>query len=301
MTGSAGRPLAARARPEDRLGLVVVLFKARVVALLLLAAVAGAFVGAGGWPEPAALAVLLLAGGLTSMGSSALNEYLERDRDGVMERTRLRPLVTGAISRPSWVPVAGAALVVLPVLAVAPHNPALAAFLGLGAAIYLGVYTVWLKPRTSWNIVIGGTAGSCTVLSGGAAVGAWDAPGVLALALLVFFWTPIHFWTLAMMYRDDYARARVPMLPVLVGPRVAAFWSLVHGAGAAAAGLWLAGAAALGAAYLAPTLAATTVLLAHGLALVLRPARRQARLVFHTSNAYLAVVLVAACLGAVVG
>jgi protoheme IX farnesyltransferase len=94
--------------------------------------------------------------------------------------------------------------------------------------IYIWVYTLWLKPRTWLNIIIGGAAGSCAVLSGGAAAGNWAEPGVLALALLVYAWTPTHFWSLALAYREDYARAGVPMLPVIVSAQTSANWITFH-------------------------------------------------------------------------
>ncbi len=198
---------------------LVVLFKLRIVFLLLLAAVGGLFLGAHGWPGGGPLALTLVTGGLAAMGSSAWNQYLERESDAQMTRTRRRPLVTGAIARPSWVPYVATAMIALPVLAVLPFNPALAFFLSLGAFIYVVIYTVWLKPRTPLNIVIGGAAGSAAVLAGAAAANAWTDPGVIALAILLFFWTPIHFWALALVYREDYARAKVPMLPVTSAPR----------------------------------------------------------------------------------
>jgi protoheme IX farnesyltransferase len=281
------------------MGDLVALFKLRVVALLLVAAVGGALLGASGWPGVKALVVLLVAGGIGSAGASALNESLEREIDARMRRTQRRPLVTGAIARPGWVPWVGAIMVAVPPVVLLPSNPALALFLALGALIYLGVYTLWLKPRTLLNIVIGGSAGSCTVLSGGAAVGAWTDPGVLALALLVFLWTPIHFWSLAQMYGDDYKRANVPMLPVVTTPRRAAFWALVHGAAAGLVALALSLHPALGPLYFASALVASALFVAQGWRWFVRPDGRQARRVFHISNLYLGLVLLALCLDAV--
>ena len=139
-----------------------------------------------------------------------------------MGRTRKRPLVNGDIPNPGWVPWVGASLIILPSAVVFPFNPALAFFLLLGAFIYVVIYTIWLKPRTLLNIVIGGAAGSAAVLSGSAAVGHWNDPGALVLALILFLWTPFHFWSLALLYRDDYTRADVPMLPTKTSPRQAA-------------------------------------------------------------------------------
>lgn len=277
---------------------LVVLFKLRIVALLLFAAIGGAFLGAGGWPGGGPLTLVLVTGGLAAAGASALNEYLEREADRRMRRTRHRPLVTGAIPGTAWVPALAVAMIAVPSLAVLPGHPALAFFLTLGAVIYVGVYTLWLKPRTALNIVIGGAAGSCAVLSGGAAVKAWSDPGVLALALLVFLWTPIHFWSLALVYRDDYARAGVPMLPVVTTPRWAAFWGLVHGIGAGLTGLALAFRPMLGFVYLVPVLFVTLYLLGQGVRLLIQPSVRRAWHLFHASNFYLAVVLLAICVSA---
>ena len=114
-----------------------------------------------------------------------------------MNRTRNRPLVSGQLGKTTWVPWAAILMILAPSLILLPFNPALAFFLFLGAFIYVVVYTLWLKPRTTLNIVIGGAAGSYAVLSGAAAAGNWADPGALLLAALVFLWTPIHFWSLA--------------------------------------------------------------------------------------------------------
>jgi protoheme IX farnesyltransferase len=287
-----------RSSTGNLLSTLVVLFKLRIVVLLLAAAVAGAFLGAGGWPGTNTVVLLLITGGMAAAGASALNQYLEREADARMGRTRERPLVTGVIRRPGWVAVLGTALVVAPTLAVLPTNLALAFFLVGGAVIYIGVYTIWLKPRTSLNIVIGGAAGSFAVLSGGAAAGAWADVGVVALALLVFFWTPIHFWSLALVYREDYERAGVPMLPVTSTARRAAFWSLVHGVATGVTGLALGLHPALGLLFLVPVAIGTVYLVGEGWRLLVRPSSRRAWRVFHASNLYLALILLAICVDA---
>jgi protoheme IX farnesyltransferase len=280
---------------------LVSLFKLRIVVLLLLAAVGGLFLAAGGWPGFGRLLLLLFSGGVAAAGSSALNEYMERDVDALMVRTRhRRPLVTGAIARPAWVPYAGALMIAGPVLVVWPFNRSLAFFLLLGAAIYLAVYTAWLKPRTPLNIVIGGAAGSAAVLSGSAAAGNWHDPGALLLALLLFLWTPTHFWSLAITCREDYACSNVPMLPARVPPRTAAAWVLLHTAGTALAALALATRPALGLPYLVAVGPATLYLLFHSVRLVVAPGDERAHLLFVTSNLYLAIVLLVVCLGTLV-
>jgi protoheme IX farnesyltransferase len=160
-----------------------------------------------------ALAVLLAAA-----SAGAFNHYWERDLDQLMARTRRRPFATGRFAAgPLW-PAALAALLVSAVALAALAADTLAAtFVFLGAFFYGGVYTVWLKRRTVWNIVIGGLAGSFAVLAGAAAADPRLSPEALALALVLFLWTPPHFWSLAGALKDDYRAAGVPMLPVLVG------------------------------------------------------------------------------------
>lgn len=296
---SGAGPAAASQTPALRQSLLA-LFKVRIVMLLLAAAVGGAILAAGGWPGGGDMALLLVAGGLAASGAAALNEWLERDADGRMERTRhRRPLVNGALRRPGWVPWLGLLMILGPSLAVLPFRPALTFFLLLGAFVYVPVYTLWLKQRTPLNIVIGGLAGSAAVLSGSAAVGAWQDRGALILALLVFLWTPTHFWSLAIVHRDDYARGGFPMLPVGVRPRAAAWWVLLHTAGGALAALALAVQPSLGWVYLAPVSLATAFLLWRNVRLLYSPTARQAYLLFHTTNLYLAVVMLAICLDVV--
>lgn len=277
------------------------LFKTRIVFLLLFAAIGGAFLGADGWPGTGTLTLLLISGGLVASGASALNEYLEQDRDALMVRTRQRrPLVNGAIARPGWVPFVAGAMVLLPSLAVLPFNPALTFFLLLGAIIYVGIYTLWLKPRTVLNIVIGGAAGSAAVLSGSAAAGAWNDPGALALALMLFLWTPTHFWSLAIVYSGDYAQGGIPMLPALTSARRASFWVLVHTAPTALAALLLVSQPELGWLYFVPVALATVNLVAHNVRLLITPTAERAFALFKVSNLYLALVLLLICVDAAV-
>lgn len=278
---------------RDFMRTVVVLFKLRIVSLLLLAAVGGAFLGAGGWPGLGRLVVLLLAGGAAASGASALNQYIERTSDVIMSRTRLRPLPSGQIRHPHLVVAVALFLVLAPPLALRSTNRALAFYLLLGAFIYVVVYTVLLKPRTLLNIVIGGAAGSAAVMSGGAAVGAAGDPAVITLALLVFLWTPSHFWSLAILYKEDYVRADVPMLPTRISLRTAAWWVLLHTGATIFAALMLGLSPVLGLAYLLPVLGASVDLLWRNGRLIRQPTPRNARSLFIASNVYLTVVLLA--------
>jgi protoheme IX farnesyltransferase len=156
---------------------------------------------------------------------------------------------------------------------------------------------MWLKSRTLLNIVIGGAAGSFAVLSGSAAAGNWAHPTAVGLALLIFVWTPIHFWSLAQAYRDDYAHAGVPMLPVLVGGRVSAGWIALHAGATLLVGLLLSVDPALGWLYLLPVSLVTLWLGSLSLRLIFTPNRTQAFKLFNVSNIYLGLVLLAICVG----
>ncbi len=271
---------------------LAVLFKFRIVLLLLFAAIGGLFLSAGRWPGISTLLLLLLTGGLAASGSGALNQYIEKDIDIRMRRTSGRPLVSGSMTRTAWVPIVATLMILLPVLAVVTFNAPLAFFLLLGALIYVGIYTLWLKPRTLLNIVIGGAAGSAAVLSGSAAAGNWGDPGAVVLALLLFLWTPTHFWALAIVYKEDYARGGVPMLPVKVSERQSAAWMMLHTAGVVFAALILVTLPSLGWLYLLPVLWASAVLVSRNVRLIIKPDRALARSYFLFSNHYLAILLI---------
>lgn len=270
---------------------LVVLFKLRVVALLLVAALAGTFLAAAGWPGMQPVLLLVANGALASAGASAVNQYLERDSDARMVRTRTRPLVTAPAGSARRVAYLGLLMILVPPAVTLAYNPTLSLFVLLGAAIYLGVYTYWLKPRTPLNIVIGGAAGCVAVLSGSAAAGNWNAPGAVVLALIVFLWTPTHFWSLAIMYRPDYQGSNVPMLPARIAPRPAAGWVMLHTAATTGAVLLLATLPELGWLYLAPVAVASALFLRQGLRLVQRPTAGRAAALFKSSNLYLGLVL----------
>lgn len=286
---------AAASGWRGTLDTLVVLFKLRIVFLLLMAATGGAFLAAGGWPGWGVMLLTWATGGMAAAGASALNQYWERNRDGLMGRTRKRPLVNGSIADPRWVPIVGLLLILVPVLAVLPFNRPLAFFLALGAFIYVGIYTIWLKPRTLLNIVIGGAAGSAAVLSGAAAAGQWDSVGALALAAILFLWTPFHFWSLAILYRDEYSRADVPMLPVHTTPYRAAWWVMSHTLPTGVLSLLMVVLPGLGWVFFLPTLAITVDLFYRNIQLIRDPSPLNARRLFMSSNYYLLVLLLAIC------
>ncbi len=163
------------------------------------------------------LLFLIISGTLASMGSSALNHYYDRDIDKVMQRTSKRPIPSGKLL-PQKVLLYGLILsAVSVILAVLTLNMVTASMIALGIFIYVVVYTIWLKRNNPSNIIIGGFAGSAASMAGwSAATGSIDLLGFL-VGLLVFLWTPAHFWCLAIKAREEYVTVNVPMLPVLVG------------------------------------------------------------------------------------
>lgn len=197
---------------------VVDIFKLRIGLFMAVTALAGYAVTPGtslGFSEVLLLALVTIA---ASGAAGAFNQYMEWDLDGLMSRTAERPFVTGAVARDRWwLWLIGAILVVSVALAAWMFNAAVAVHLFLGAFFYGVIYTLWLKRRTPWNIVIGGAAGSFAVLVGASAADPGLSPVSLLLAMVLFLWTPPHFWALAIAQREEYARAGVPMLPVLRG------------------------------------------------------------------------------------
>lgn len=195
----------------------VALTKPRIILLLLLTALGSMFLAAHGVP-PISTAVLVLVGGaMAAGGANALNHYFDQDIDEQMRRTQRRPLPARRIA-PSHALAFGLAMNLVAFVLLAAWVNLVSALLTLGASVfYVVVYTRWLKRSTTQNIVIGGAAGAVPPLVGWAAVtGGLELPALYLFAI-VFFWTPPHFWALAILLRDDYARARVPMLPVVAG------------------------------------------------------------------------------------
>jgi protoheme IX farnesyltransferase len=155
--------------------------------------------------------------------------FMERDIDARMDRTRGRPFVTGQFTANGyWLAGIGLLLAIAITAAALATNAVAAFYVFLGAFVYGVVYTVWLKRRTWMNIVVGGLAGSFAVLAGAAAVDPGLAPAPVILAVVLFLWTPPHFWSLAFKYRDEYAKVGVPMLPVVVSQQTAAYIILGH-------------------------------------------------------------------------
>ncbi len=203
-----------------RAGQYLALMKLRIIELLLITTVPTMFLAARGIP-PLGLVLATLVGGTLSAGAAnTLNCVIDRDIDAMMNRTASRPLVTGTVSTRAAVTF-GVVLAVVSTLVLGVFVNWLSALLALGAfGFYVGIYSVVLKRRTPQNIVWGGAAGCMPVLIGWSAVTDAVSWSAVVLFLVIFFWTPPHYWPLSMKFKDDYQAARVPMLPV-VAPFVA--------------------------------------------------------------------------------
>lgn len=230
---------------------LIALTKPRIIELLLVTTVPTMMLAARGWPSSRLVVVTVLAGALAAGSANTLNCFIDRDIDQVMRRTARRPLVRSVI-RPTEALAFGVALGVVATLLMGFLVNWLSAILADAAIVfYVGVYTIGLKRRTPSNIVIGGAAGCFPVLIGWSAVtGRVGWPAVVLFAV-IFAWTPPHFWALAMRFREDYAAAHVPMLPVVAEPLVVARQILWYSYGMVAASLALAPVAHVGWVYVA--------------------------------------------------
>jgi protoheme IX farnesyltransferase len=296
VASSVLRPAGRAPKARSRVASYVALTKPRIIELLLVTTLPSMVLAADGLPRWWVVVATMVGGTLAAGSANALNCYVDRDIDAVMRRTTHRPLARHDVS-PTGALVFGLVLGVLAVALMGLATNRLAAGLTAAAiAFYVVVYTMLLKRRTAQNIVWGGAAGCMPVLIGWAAVtGSLTWPPVVLFAV-VFFWTPPHFWALAIRYRDDYARANVPMLPVVASPvRVGreivayawltalaslALWPLATG--------WVYGVLAIlaGAAFIGAAHRLLSRTRAGGNA-------KAAMQLFHLSNSYLAFVFVA--------
>ena len=202
---------------NDTLRSYLKLTKPQIVVLVAFTALGGLFLASAGAPDPILVVLVLGAGSLAAGGANAINHYLDRDIDGLMRRTGQRPVVVGNISpaRAMWF---GIVLNVVAFVIFATLVNPLAALLTLSATLfYVFVYTRGLKRSTPHNIVIGGAAGAIPPMVGWAAVTGGVGLPALYMFAIIFFWTPPHFWALALLIKDDYASAGIPMLPVVAG------------------------------------------------------------------------------------
>jgi protoheme IX farnesyltransferase len=275
------------------------LFKLRIGLVIALTALAGAAIQPEGRLSGLQSVMLFFAVLLASASAGAFNQYYEVDLDAKMRRTRVRPFVVGRLAHHrGWLALIVALTAIGVSAAWVVANAWSALFTFLGAFFYAIVYTVWLKRRTWWNIVIGGLAGSFAVLAGAAAVAPALSMQALLLALILFLWTPPHFWSLAIVCRDDYAAAGVPMLPVVKGDRVTARAILVHTLALVTLSLVLARMTA-GPLTLVCAAVGGAWFLHAAWRLARSPSREAARRSFHASLAQLSLLLAGALLDAV--
>ena len=243
-------------------------------------------------PAPGDLLLLFLTVVAAAAGAGALNHYLDRDLDRLMRRTARRPLASGRIAHPWHVVALGIGLIAMAVaVALWALHPLVALHVFLGAFTYVVVYTVWLKRRSWLNVVIGGLAGSFAVLGGGSLARPELCLPPVIFAAVLFFWSPVHFWSLGIAYKDEYAGARIPMLPAVKGEAHAARSILVNALGLVAAAALPVLLGLLGPAYAVAVGLASVYLLARTLQLVARPSERRLALhSFHASNLWLLLV-----------
>lgn len=194
------------------------LFKLRISLLITFSAVVSLISTSSGDISIKNALFLIIVTMMASAGASAFNHYFDMDIDSVMERTKKRPIPSGIINDSKKTLLISVILFVTSILiSFKAINYMVALHLFLGAVVYAVIYTVWLKRRTWLNIIIGGSAGSFAVLAGGASATPELCMPPLLLATIMFFWTPSHFWSFAIVHRDDYEKAGIPMLPVVIG------------------------------------------------------------------------------------
>jgi protoheme IX farnesyltransferase len=274
----------------------VSLTKPRIISLLLLTAVATMFVADPSGPALSTILWTMLGGYLAAGGAGAINHYIEREPDARMSRTAERPLASGRIEprRGLWF---GSLLGVVATVQLAlTVNVLTAALAATGLLGYVFVYTLWLKPRTPQNIVLGGAAGAIPPLVGwAAATGELSAQALWPFAI-VFLWTPPHFWALSLLISEDYARTGVPMMPVVRGELTTrrqilgyALLLILVSLGPVLTGL-------LGTLYLVSALVLGAGFTGLAAALLARPSRAAARRLYLSSLAYLALLFVAMAL-----
>jgi protoheme IX farnesyltransferase len=284
----AGEPSLGR-----RLGGFVALTKPRIIELLLVTTLPTMVVAARGVPSWTLMVATLFGGTLAAGGANAINMVVDRDIDAIMRRTRHRPLVTGVVSPAAALTFAvtleGLAFVEL-WLAV----NRLSAVLALSATLfYVFVYTLWLKRTSRQNIVIGGAAGAVPVLVGWAAVRNSVGWAPVVLFVLMFVWTPPHFWALAMKYREDYRSAQVPMMPVVSSFKRTAAQILGYSVLVGVVSLVFGWTAGMGPLYWVSAVVLGAVFCVLALQLWLQPTEMRAMRLFHWSITYVAALFAA--------
>jgi protoheme IX farnesyltransferase len=285
-SAALGTPRGRRPTREVALDYVS-LAKPRIIPLLLITALGGMMMAERGWPSTSLVVLTLLGGALAAAGAGAINCWIDRDLDGEMLRTRRRPLPDGRIA-PSHALLFGIALGLAAFVLLTFWVNVLAATLAIsGLLFYVFIYTLWLKRTTVQNIVIGGAAGAVPPVVGWAAVTHRVDLTAIYLFAVIFLWTPPHFWALALRLKGDYARAHVPMLPVVRGDAVARRQILLYTVVLVAVTLAVVVTGALGQLYLAGAVVLGGVFIALAFVNLRSQRQRWSRLLFDYSIAYL--------------
>ena len=213
----------------EKFKLMVNLFKVRISLTIMLCAISGVFVVPNNNLNILDLFLVGISTFLASAGVSAFNQYFERDLDALMPRTSKRPFVTGELNSHIFWPILFLLIIFSGlIISYVFINPYSCLYNFLGALFYGAIYTIWLKRKSIWNIVIGGLAGSFATLAGSAAVNPIIAPEAVILSVILFLWTPPHFWSLAMAIGDDYKKAGIPMLPNILNNSLTTYIILFH-------------------------------------------------------------------------
>ena len=277
------------------------LTKPPIVLLLLITALGGMFLAANGKPSLSIVLLVCAGGALGAGGANSLNHYLDRDIDGLMSRTSHRPVPGQRIS-PNKALGFGILLNLVAFMVLATWVNLLAAGLTLSATLfYVFVYTGWLKRTTPQNIVIGGAAGSIPPVVGWAAItGGLDLPALYLFAV-IFFWTPPHFWALALLIQTDYERARIPMLPVVAGRQQTVLHIFAYAVALVALSLLFATTSAVGWVYLGAAALLGGVFIAMAWQLKRQSTARQARKLYLYSLLYLVLLFLVMIVDSTVG
>jgi protoheme IX farnesyltransferase len=298
---SGGVVHGTRRAPTTVLGGYVALTKPRIVELLLVTTVPTMVLAERGWPSTWLVVVTLVGGSLAAGGANAFNMVIDRDIDALMPRTQGRPLVTGLIS-PRQATVFATALQVAAFAVLWAGANLLSAVLALCATLfYVFVYTIWLKRTSTQNIVIGGAAGAVPVLVGWAAVRNDVTVAPWLLFVIIFLWTPPHFWALAIRYADDYRAANVPMLTVVAETHVAVRTMVGYTVAMVAATLALVPVADLGALYTVSAVVLGLVFIVGTVDLGRNPTPQRSMRVFGYSISYITLLFAGLTIDVLVG
>ena len=272
----------------------VALLKPRSATLNALSALMGVFLAAGSSIPWSTASISIISVWLVAAGSGAVNSYFDRDIDKVMHRTSRRPLPFGIIEPAEKALYTGVALIIIGLLiSVVWLNLLTTLFITSGAAIYIFVYTMWLKRRTPWSVVIGGLAGSCALLAGWFSVTTSFGLSPLLFSIFIFLWTPGHFWGLAIRTKDDSERANIPTLATVSGERLASKWAALSNIAVVPLSIIPYALGILGEIYLFISLIIGLIVLIPNIRLYFVPTVQTAWTVFRISSPYLVIVYLA--------